>query len=211
MAGVGPVRLRAWMGAFHAKVAAAQDELTALDAAIGDGDHGVNMVRGTSAVVAALAGFEDPAVGACAQKIGMTLVSSVGGASGPLYGTFFLRFAAGLGQVPELADDGVAPAFARGLEGLRARGKSLPGDKTMLDALTPAVDQLITGHADGTGLAAALAAAADAAEEGARATIPLLARRGRASYLGERSIGHEDPGAASMALLVRAAAETLAA
>jgi dihydroxyacetone kinase-like protein len=139
----------------------------------------------------------------------MTLVSTVGGASGPLYGTFFLRMATSIGDKPELDAAGFAAALRAGLDGVVARGKAAPGDKTMLDALIPAVDALDAALADGAGLRDALRAAADAADAGRDATIPLVARKGRASYLGERSAGHQDPGATSTALLLTAAAATL--
>ncbi len=179
-----------------------RDELTALDSAIGDADHGSNMDRGMTAVVAALteAPPADPA--ALLKKTGATLVSKVGGASGPLYGTLFLRMAGAV-------EEGFAPALRAGLEGVLARGKAEPGDKTMVDALGPACDALDAALAGGGSLAEALAAAAAAAEEGRDATVPLVARKGRASYLGERSVGHADPGATSTALLLRAATESL--
>jgi phosphoenolpyruvate---glycerone phosphotransferase subunit DhaL len=140
----------------------------------------------------------------------MTLVSTVGGASGPLYGTLFLRLGSTLGDVAEVAPGQVAAAFRAGLEGVVARGKAVADDKTMYDALAPAVDALEAGLKDGLDLASALGCAREAADAGRDATIPMLARKGRASYLGERSVGHQDPGATSVALLVSAAAETLA-
>ncbi|MDR1151027.1 MAG: dihydroxyacetone kinase subunit L [Bifidobacteriaceae bacterium] len=203
----------AWLHAFRERIDARATYLTELDSAIGDGDHGVNMRRGMVAVDEALApavqGGEISTVGAAFQKVAMTLVSTVGGASGPLYGTMFLRMATGLGDVTDLDSEGVTDAFARGLEGLRSRGKALAGDKTMIDALTPAVDAMRSAVLAGETLPQALAAASAAADAGRDATIPMLARKGRASYLAERSIGHQDPGATSMALLIEAAAHVL--
>jgi phosphoenolpyruvate---glycerone phosphotransferase subunit DhaL len=207
--GLDVAALEAWIREFARTIAEHKEELTALDSAIGDADHGTNMDRGMSAAVA---GFDaataaDPA--ALLKQVGMTLVSKVGGASGPLYGTFFLRMAGTLGSAPA-DDETFARALRAGLEGVLARGKAQPGDKTMVDALLPACDALESALAAGQPLSAALAAAADAARKGRDATIPLVARKGRASYLGERSAGHQDPGATSSALLVDAAVSALA-
>jgi dihydroxyacetone kinase-like protein len=201
--------LQRWLRAFAASIAEQQDELTALDAAIGDADHGANMRRGMTAVVSKLDAAPDAPPATLLKTAGMTLVSTVGGASGPLYGTFFLRMASAAGDHTELDAAGFAAALRAGLGGVVARGKAAAGDKTMLDALIPAVDALDAALADGAGLGDALRAAADAADAGRDATIPLVARKGRASYLGERSAGHQDPGATSTALLLTAAAETL--
>jgi dihydroxyacetone kinase-like protein len=201
--------LEAWIREYARSIAGNKEELTALDSAIGDADHGTNMDRGMSAAIAALdaAPPADPA--ALLKQVGMTLVSKVGGASGPLYGTFFLRMAGALG--PEPADDETfARALRAGLDGVIARGKAEPGDKTMLDALAPACDALDAALAAGEALGPALTAAAEAARKGRDATVPLVARKGRASYLGERSAGHQDPGATSTALLLDAAVTTLA-
>ncbi len=206
---VDPEALGRWLRAFADAVRDAADELTALDSAIGDADHGANMRRGMTAVVGKLESASDAGPAALLKSAGMTLVSTVGGASGPLYGTLFLRMATAAGDRTELDAAGFAAALRAGLDGVVARGKAAPGDKTMLDALVPAVDALDARLAEGNGLRDALNAAADAADAGSDATIPLVARKGRASYLGERSAGHRDPGAASTALLVRAAAETL--
>jgi dihydroxyacetone kinase-like protein len=195
--------LKSWLQEFARLIAEHRTELSELDAAIGDGDHGTNMDRGMQAAVANLAG---ETVGDLIKQVGMTLVSTVGGASGPLYGTFFLRFATTAGAVTELDASQFAAAMRAGLEGVVARGKAEPEDKTMFDALAPAVAALEQGS---DALSDTLAAAADAADKGRDATIEMLARKGRASYLGERSIGHQDPGATSAALLVRAAATTL--
>ncbi|GAA4560878.1 dihydroxyacetone kinase subunit DhaL [Pseudonocardia xishanensis] len=199
----------AWLRAFAGVVEENKDALTALDSAIGDADHGINMSRGMTAVVAALDAGQFDTIGALAKKVGMTLVSTVGGASGPLYGTFFLRFATTAGEATSLDPAEVAKALRAGLEGVVARGRPEPGDKTMYDALAPALDALDTALAGGGSLAEGLQAASEAADAGRDATIPMLARKGRASYLGERSVGHQDPGATSTALLIATAARTL--
>ena len=190
--------LKSWLSEFARLVAEHRDELTELDAAIGDADHGTNMDRGMTAVVENLDG---DTIGAVCKQAGMTLVRTVGGASGPLYGTFWLRFGVGAGEVTSLSAAGLAAAMRAGLDGVVARGKAEHDDKTMFDALAPAVEVIETG---GT-----LQAAADAADKGRDATIEMLARKGRASYLGERSVGHQDPGATSAALLIRAAASAM--
>jgi dihydroxyacetone kinase-like protein len=196
-----------WVRGFAAAVAEAKDELTALDSAIGDADHGINMNRGMTAVVEKLDADQPGDVPALMKAVGMTLISKVGGAGGPLYGTLFLQF--GQAAPPDgMTPDDFAACLDAAVAGVQSRGKAEPGDKTMIDALLPAGDALRAALADGAGFGAALGRAADAAEEGARATIPLVARKGRASYLGERSAGHQDPGATSSALLVRCAART---
>jgi dihydroxyacetone kinase-like protein len=197
----------AWVRDFARRVDAEKDHLTALDSAIGDADHGANMTRGLKAVVAALDAEAPADPAALLKKAGMTMVSTVGGASGPLYGTFFLRVATAFGSEASVDADGFGRALRAGLEGVRQRGKAEVGDKTMLDALTPALDAYDGAARDGLG--AALSAAADAAAQGREATVPLQARKGRASYLGERSIGHADPGATSVTLLLEAARDTL--
>jgi dihydroxyacetone kinase-like protein len=183
------------------------DYLTQLDAAIGDGDHGTNMDRGFTAVGSALAGQDgDVPPGRLLILAGKTLVSTVGGASGPLWGTALRRAGRALGDEPSFGGDELVAALEAAVEAVVELGAAQPGDKTMIDALTPAVDGLRSALASGAGLEEAVSAAADAALEGARETIPLQARKGRASYLGERSIGHQDPGATSTALLLRALA-----
>ena len=201
MTDLDPIR---WMREFAALVDDNADRLTELDAAIGDADHGSNMRRGTAAVVAAFdeAAPADPA--AALKQAGMVLIRSVGGASGPLYGTFFLRAAAACGESGLGAAD-FAKVFRAGLDGVVARGKAEAGDKTMFDALAPAADALDESVAAGADLPHALDAALAAAERGCEATIPMQARKGRASYLGERSVGHQDPGATSAVMLIRAA------
>jgi phosphoenolpyruvate---glycerone phosphotransferase subunit DhaL len=202
--------LDAWVRRFADLVAEERDHLTELDSAIGDADHGTNLERGMKAAVVALDELDSAAAGPLLTKVGMTLVSTVGGASGPLYGTLFLRMGATFGDVPTASPEQVAAALRAGLDGVVARGKAQAEDKTMYDALAPAVDALVAGLKDGLDLGEALGKARAAADAGRDATTPMLARKGRASYLGERSVGHQDPGATSVALLVAAAADTLA-
>jgi dihydroxyacetone kinase-like protein len=197
-----------WIQAFADAIAQNKDPLTDLDSAIGDADHGINMNRGMTAVVAKLDGDGSADIGALLKTVGMTLVSSVGGAGGPLYGTLFLRMGTAADGKDELTDEDWVAMVAAGVEGVQSRGKAEPNDKTMVDALIPARDALGDAVAAGEPFADALRAAAAAAEEGMKATIPLVARKGRASYLGERSAGHQDPGATSSWLLMRTAAET---
>jgi dihydroxyacetone kinase-like protein len=200
---------RAWIEAVTASITRHKDELTDLDAAIGDADHGANMHRGFTAVSAAIGGgFAPDTVGQLLSKVGMTLISSVGGASGPLYGSAFRAMGRQL-ATPEADADQLALALRAGLDSVRALGAAAAGDKTMIDALTPAVAAFDDAVVKGLGLGAAARAAAVAAEEGAHATVPMQARKGRASYLGERSIGHQDPGATSTALIFAALAETV--
>jgi phosphoenolpyruvate---glycerone phosphotransferase subunit DhaL len=198
-----------WIRVFAGQIAANKELLTQLDSAIGDADHGANMDRGMTAVVATLDGSMPPSAAALLKQVGMTLVSTVGGASGPLYGTFFLRMATASGEVTSLDGPAFAKALRAGLEGVVARGKAEAGDKTMYDALAPAVEALDSALSGAAPLSEALRAATRAAEGGRDATIPMLARKGRASYLGERSVGHQDPGATSATLLVAAAATAL--
>jgi phosphoenolpyruvate---glycerone phosphotransferase subunit DhaL len=202
--------LLAWVREFARLVAADRELLTRLDSAIGDADHGVNMDRGMTAVLAALADEAPATPAALFKRTGMTLVSTVGGASGPLYGTAFLRMAGAAGDADSLDAQGLAKVLRAALEGVVARGKAAAGDKTMYDALAPAVDALEAALAAGRPLAEALRAAVRAAEAGRDATTPMVARKGRASYLGERSAGHQDPGATSVTLLITAASATLA-
>ncbi|MFE2249140.1 dihydroxyacetone kinase subunit DhaL [Streptomyces lavendulae] len=189
---------RRWLDAAAAAVEREADRLTELDSPIGDADHGSNLQRGFVAVRAALAGADVSAPpGALLQLAGRTLISTVGGASGPLYGTLLRRTGKELGEAAEVSDGQVREALDAGVDAVARLGGAAPGDKTMLDALVPGVAALATSYAD----------AADAADAGAVATTPMLARKGRASYLGERSIGHQDPGATSSALLLRALAD----
>lgn len=213
----------AWLREFAAVAAEKREYLTELDAAIGDADHGINMDRGMQAVAAKLGGGVGESasgaagaataaadIGALMKIVGMTLVSTVGGAAGPLYGTLFLQIGKSAGDAAELDLPRWAAAFRAGVEGVQVRGKAKPGDKTMVDALLPAAAALDGAAAAGRPMGEALQAAADAAERGMLATVPLVARKGRASYLGERSAGHQDPGATSSWLLLQAAAGTLA-
>jgi dihydroxyacetone kinase-like protein len=180
-------------------------ELIELDRAIGDSDHGENMDRGFQAVLDKLAETPPETPGAALKLTAMALMSKVGGAAGPLYGTAFLRAATALGDAAYVDAPALAAALGAARDGIVARGKAESGDKTMVDAWTPAVEAAMAAASDGDTLSV-LIAAAEAAEAGAVATDPLVARKGRASYLGERSAGHRDPGAASSALILRAAA-----
>jgi len=213
-----------WIRAFQAEIAEHRDRLTELDAAIGDADHGTNMDRGMRAVVAKLDGDVGYAVaggaansaagediGSLLKTVGMTLVSTVGGASGPLYGTLFLRMATAASGRSELDAEGWAAAWAAAVAGVQARGKAEPGDKTMVDALLPACAAFAAVAGRGGSAAQGWHAAAVAARAGVKATVPMVARKGRASYLGERSAGHQDPGATSSYLLIECGAEVLGA
>jgi phosphoenolpyruvate---glycerone phosphotransferase subunit DhaL len=195
-----------WMNRFAGEMSEHRQELVALDTAIGDGDHGTNMNRGMTKAIERLDASEQADPGAVLKTVAMALVSSVGGAAGPLYGTLFLQMGGALAGHDEVDLPTYAAAWRKGLEGVRARGKAEPGDKTMVDALTPAVEALESASDLDGGLQAAL----QAAEEGMKATTPLVARKGRASYLGERSAGHQDPGATSTYYLFKSAAEALA-
>jgi dihydroxyacetone kinase-like protein len=202
-------QLTDWLRRFQELIAEHQTELTELDSVIGDADHGANMARGMNAVTAKLDADESATIADLFKSAGMTLVTSVGGASGPLYGTFFLRFGMSAGAVTTLDPAATGAALRAGLDGIVARGRAERGDKTMVDAMAPAVDEWdAVVSADGSA-AEASAAALSSAEVGRDATIPLVARKGRASYLGERSAGHLDPGAASTTLLFRALADAL--
>ena len=200
--------LAAWLRRSAELLVEHAEELTELDAAIGDADHGSNMSRGFRAVaeIADDTAADGPA--SLLKKTGMTLVSTVGGASGPLYGTLFLRMATAAGDAAELDAAALGEALAAGVQGVADRGKASPGEKTMLDAWTPALEAY---RGAGDELAAAVAAGSAAATQGREDTAPLTATKGRASYLGERSVGHVDPGAASTALLWQALADTVGA
>ena len=193
---------------FAARIHAAKEELTALDSAIGDADHGINMDRGMTAILELLPGLQDGDAGTLFKQTGMKLISTVGGASGPLYGTFFLRLGTSFGTATEIGPTELAAGFRAGLEGVIARGKAGLDDKTMVDAMVPAVAALEAGMAD---LPAALDAAAIAAAQGRDRVTPLVARKGRASYLGERSAGHQDPGATSTTILFESLRDALRA
>src|SRR6201992_4038098 len=183
-----------------------RQELVRLDTAIGDGDHGTNMNRGMQKALEKLQSAEQPDPGAVLKTVAMALVSSVGGAAGPLYGTLFLQMGTALAGQTEVDLPTFAAAWRKGMEGVQSRGKAQPGDKTMLDALLPAVEALEQASDLDSGLSAAVAAA----EPGMAGTTPLGARPGQASYLGERSAGHQDPGSTSTFYLFKSAAETLA-
>jgi phosphoenolpyruvate---glycerone phosphotransferase subunit DhaL len=199
-----------WIQEYASTIAENKDYLTELDSAIGDADHGTNMNRGMSAVMEKVDGATGEDVGGLFKTVGMTLVSKVGGAGGPLYGTLFMQMGAATTGKSELSMEDWAKAVDAGLKGVQARGKAEPGDKTMIDALAPAAETLSKAVAHGETLSDALSSAARAAENGMKATIPLVARKGRASYLGERSAGHQDPGATSSFLLMKTAADTFA-
>ena len=198
--------LEVWVRVFADLIAEHRASLTELDSAIGDADHGTNMDRGMQAVRAKLDATPVGAADELFKLVGMTLVSSIGGASGPLYGTFFLRFGTACGPRATLSADDVVKAFRAGVEGVVARGKPELGDKTMFDSLHPALDALDAAVGTGTSLGEAFTTAWRASVRGRDDTIPMVARKGRASYLGERSAGHQDPGATSSALLFEAAA-----
>jgi dihydroxyacetone kinase-like protein len=196
-----------WIMACADLISANQATLTELDAAIGDADHGANMQRGMQAVVSKLVAAPEGDIGALCKLVGMTLVSTVGGASGPLYGTFFLQLATATAGKSSLALADWAAALGAGVQGVLMRGKAQAGDKTMVDALLPALQALQEAEGQGAPLAEALQRSAAAAAAGRDATTPLVARKGRASYLGERSAGHQDPGATSAHLLLQAASD----
>jgi len=198
----------AWLRNFRQVVGENKGYLTELDSAIGDADHGINMDRGFGAVMAKLDGVADKDISTILKTAGMTLVSTVGGAGGPLYGTFFMRAGAAVANKEELSAEDVLAALEAGLAGVQQRGKATTGEKTMVDALTPGCQAMRQAIDSGADLDQAIKAAADAAEQGMKDTIPMLATKGRASYLGERSIGHQDPGATSSYLLLRCAADT---
>jgi phosphoenolpyruvate---glycerone phosphotransferase subunit DhaL len=198
-----------WVRRFAAEMSEQRAELTKLDAAIGDGDHGTNMDRGMRKALERLDGLEGEDIGAALKAVGMALVSSVGGAAGPLYGTLFMQMGSATSGRDALDLAGWTDALEAGVTGLQARGRAEPGDKTMVDALLPALETLRTAVRAGAEPADALRRSALAAEEGMKATVPMEARKGRASYLGPRSVGHQDPGATSSHLLIRSAAEAL--
>ncbi|MEA3376753.1 MAG: dihydroxyacetone kinase subunit DhaL [Chloroflexota bacterium] len=181
--------------------------LTKLDSAIGDADHGINMARGFKSILKKASSAEDKDAGTILKTAGMALVSSVGGAGGPLYGTAFMQAGMAVAGKHELEGEDVLNALRSALQGVIMRGKASPGDKTMVDAITPAVDAMEETLQNGADTAKALEAAAEAARQGMEDTIPMLAKKGRASYLGERSIGHQDPGATSSYLLIQVMAD----
>jgi dihydroxyacetone kinase-like protein len=198
-----------WIERYAAHIAEQKDYLTQLDSAIGDADHGANMHRGLQAVLAKKAELQNNDIGAILKGVAMTLISKVGGASGALYGTFFLQASTMAQSKTELSASEFGSLLEKGLAGIVLRGKAAIGDKTMVDALQPAIKAYKHSVESGETLQNALSKAVSAAEEGLKSTVPLVARNGRASYLGERSAGHPDPGATSTLLLFRSAAEAL--
>jgi phosphoenolpyruvate---glycerone phosphotransferase subunit DhaL len=199
----------AWVRSAAAAIEDQAAALTKLDSAIGDGDHGTNMNRGFKAAVQRLDGLEADDFGSVFKAVGMALIGKVGGASGPLYGSLFLGMGKELGDAAEVEDERLAAALRAGYDSVVARGKAQLEDKTMLDAWHPALEALDAALAEGKELGPALDEATAAAEAGMRATIPMIARKGRASYLGERSRDHQDPGATSTALLLRTLADVV--
>jgi phosphoenolpyruvate---glycerone phosphotransferase subunit DhaL len=195
-----------WMARFAASMQEHREELVRLDTAIGDGDHGTNMDRGMRKALEKLGQAEQADAGAVLKTVAMALVSSVGGAAGPLYGTLLLQMGTAMAGQDDVDLDAYAAAWRKGIEGVQARGKAEPGDKTMVDALLPALAALD----EASDLDSGIREAADAAQRGMQDTIPLVARKGRASYLGERSKDHQDPGATSTYYLCQTAAEALA-
>ncbi|GBD08081.1 PEP-dependent dihydroxyacetone kinase, ADP-binding subunit DhaL [Candidatus Thermoflexus japonica] len=200
----------AWLERCAAVLEENRDYLTQLDAAIGDADHGANMDRGFKAFMAKLPSVADKDIGTILKTLGMTLVATVGGAGGPLYGTFFLQLGVKTANKLMLTPEDWAEALEAGINGVIARGQARPGDKTMVDALLPALEAFKEAIRNGDSFGKALQRMAEAAEQGMKATIPMVARKGRASYLGERSAGHQDPGATSSYLILKAAADTWA-
>lgn len=207
---VSLLQLTDWLSRFRALVTEQRAYLTMLDSAIGDADHGSNMTRGMTAVMEKIDATAPAAADELFKTVGMTLVTSVGGASGPLYGTFFLRMGMTIGPVSQLTGPSLSAMLRAGVDGVVARGKPEANDKTMFDAMSPALDALDEALNGGASISDAAQSAFAAAEAGRDWTEGLVARKGRASYLGERSIGHIDPGATSAALLFQALAETLA-
>jgi phosphoenolpyruvate---glycerone phosphotransferase subunit DhaL len=196
-----------WLDASQKVFAEKRQQLTELDSAVGDGDFGISLDRGFTAVQAELSGNPPADIRAVFQTVANVLIRTMGGTSGPLLGTFFLRAAAACAGKSELAPADVVALFQAGVDGIQQRGKAVPGDKTMLDALLPAVDAMRGALEGGNGLAEILERGAAAAEAGTQATKTMQARKGRGSYLGDRSIGHQDPGATAAHLLLNAAAE----
>jgi dihydroxyacetone kinase-like protein len=199
-----------WLERYAGVIAEQKQYLTGLDAAIGDGDHGINMDRGFQTVLVKIEPVKDQDAGTLLKTTGMALVGSVGGAGGPLYGTFFLRAGAALDGKSDVSGADLVSALEAGLRGVVERGKANLNDKTMVDALTPAIERAKARVQEGASIGEALSSAAEAAETGMKATIPLKALKGRASYLGDRSIGHQDPGATSSYYMLRTLSEALA-
>lgn len=198
-----------WLQDFATQIEQNKDYLTELDAAIGDADHGINMDRGFKKVMSQLPSVADKDIGSILKSVSMTLISSVGGASGPLYGTFFLRASTVAVDKQELTDEEIVSLLQAGLDGVLQRGKAQLGDKTMVDVLSPSVDAFAQAVSEEKHTLAAMQEAVVAAEQAMKDTIPMLARKGRASYLGERSVGHQDPGATSTYLMLKCLSASL--
>ncbi|MBV8376349.1 MAG: dihydroxyacetone kinase subunit L [Verrucomicrobia bacterium] len=209
MSNISSSQIFTWIERYAAQIAEQKDYLTQLDAAIGDGDHGANMHRGLQAILVKKADLQNTDIGALLKGVAMTLISTVGGASGALYGTFFLQASTLAGGKTELSPREFGSLLEKGLAGIVLRGKAAVGDKTMIDALQPGIKAYKDSIESGETMEQALSKAVSAADVGLSSTTPLIARKGRASYLGERSAGHPDPGASSTVLLFRSAAETL--
>ncbi|MBW4631017.1 MAG: dihydroxyacetone kinase subunit L [Iphinoe sp. HA4291-MV1] len=199
-----------WLQTFAAQIEQNKDYLTELDAAIGDADHGINMERGFKKAIAQLPTVADKDIGSILKTVSMTLISSIGGASGPLYGTLFLRASTAVAGKQELTAEDMLGMLKAGLDGVLGRGKAQLGDKTMVDVLSPAVSTFQQAVSEGKGTLEAMQRAVAAAEQGMKETTPMIAKKGRASYLGERSMGHQDPGATSSYLMLKSLLETLA-
>lgn len=198
-----------WLENTAAVLVENKEYLTDLDSPIGDADHGINMNRGFQKVLEKLPTVADTDIGNILKTVGMTLISTVGGASGPLYGTFFMRSGTAMASKEELNNEDLLKLFQAGVDGILQRGRPSLGDKTMYDAWAPALESMKQSLANGTDTVTFLRSAAAAAEQGMKDTIPLQAKKGRASYLGERSIGHQDPGATSSYLMLNALLETI--
>ena len=196
--------LIAWLEALSGVMHDNRELLTELDAAIGDADHGINMDRGFAKVLEALPNLKEKDFGTILKTVGMTLMSTVGGASGPLYGTFAMKAGMTLSGKDDITTSDLVALLQAGVEGICQRGRAEPGDKTMVDVWTPVLETVENAAARGASVNEVLKSAVEAAEKGVEGTIPLQARKGRASYLGERSIGHRDPGAVSSYLMIRA-------
>ncbi len=192
-----------WLRNFATEIEQNKDYLTELDAAIGDADHGINMDRGFQKAITQLPTVADKSISDILKAVSMSLISSIGGASGPLYGTWFLRASTAVLGKEELNQEDMLKLLQAGLDGVIGRGKAQLGDKTMVDALSPAVEAFREAVADGNNMQAAMEQAVAAAEQGMKDTIPIIAKKGRASYLGERSAGHQDPGATSAYLMLK--------
>lgn len=198
-----------WLQAFATVIEQNKDYLTELDAAIGDADHGINMERGFKKVMSQLPSIADNDISSILKTVSMTLISSVGGASGPLYGTMFLRAGTAVAGKQELTDEDMVGLLQAALDGVLQRGKAQPGDKTMVDVLSPAVTTFQQAVGEGKATLEAMQQTVAAAHQGMKDTTPMLAKKGRASYLGERSIGHQDPGATSSYLMLKSLLATL--